>query len=238
MSNKRNGRFLLGIAVAILLPLSFYFLAKGLKKDHLNMPRYYVADSITGHMVDGKMVRDTVFHKVADLRGVNQLGDTVSLNKDLADKVLVVNFFFTTCPSVCPRLTSNIKMLQSAFRKDPKKAQTLDKDVQLISITVNPGQDSFQALRAYADRFGVNHDRWWFITGDKKALYNYARNELALSVGDGDGGADDFIHSEKLVIIDQQRHIRGYYDGLDSAQIGRCAYDISLITLEKEKKIR
>ena len=200
------------------------------------MPRYYVADKVDSQTVDGKMTYDTTFHKVADLVAVNQLGDTVSLNKDLAGKVLVVNFFFTTCPTICPKLTANIGMLQKAFRKDPKKAQTLDKDVQLISITVTPQMDSFPVLRAYADKYGVNHDRWWFLTGNKKEIYNYARQDLALSVGEGDGGADDFIHSNKLVIIDQQRYVRGYYDGLDTAQISRCAYDISLITLEKKKR--
>ncbi len=236
MSKRNNKGFFIGLAVALVLPLSLYTLAKFLKKDHLQLPGYYLVDGLDSFEKDGNVVHDTIFHKVADLKGINQLGDTVSLNQDLKGKVLVINFFFTSCPSICPRLTSNIRMLQQAFQKDPKKAQSLDKDVQLISITVNPEKDSFPALRNYAQRFGVNNDRWWFITGNKPELYRYARQELALATGSGNGGADDFIHSEKIILVDQQRYIRGYYDGLDSNALAQCANDISLLTLEKKKR--
>ena len=103
-------------------------------------------------------------------------------------------------------------------------------------MTVNPERDSFQVLRKYADHYGANHDHWWFLTGDKKTIYDYARKELHLSVGPGDGGAEDFIHSKQLVLIDKNRNIRGYYDGLDSIQLRKCADDIVLLTMEKEKK--
>jgi protein SCO1/2 len=127
-------------------------------------------------------------------------------------------------------------LLQNAFRRDKKKERSMNEDVHLISITVNPERDSFPALRAYADRYGVNHDYWWFLTGDKKLIYDYARNQLGLSVQPGDGGADDFIHTEKIVILDKDRFVRGYYDGLDSSAIGKAAYDISLLTMEKKRK--
>ena len=214
--------------MALLLPLSFYIVAKVLNKDHIIMPKFYRADKIEG--------ADTAFHQVKDLKLVNQLGDSVSLNEDLKGKILVVDFFFASCPTICPRLTGNMKMLQRAFRKDPKKEKSMDDDVQLISITVNPAADSFQALRVYADEHGVNHDKWWFLTGDKEKIYDYARNELGLSLQPGDGDENDFIHTQKIVIIDQERYIRGYYDGLDTAAISKCAYDISLISLENKKR--
>ncbi len=225
---KSNKKFLIGLAVALLLPLSFYIVAKVLNKDHIIMPKFYRADKIEG--------ADTAFHQVKDLKLVNQLGDSVSLNEDLKGKILVVDFFFASCPTICPRLTGNMKMLQRAFRKDPKKEKSMDDDVQLISITVNPAADSFQALRVYADEHGVNHDKWWFLTGDKEKIYDYARNELGLSLQPGDGDENDFIHTQKIVIIDQERYIRGYYDGLDTAAISKCAYDISLISLENKKR--
>lgn len=239
MMQQRNSSFskgILGLAVAILLPLSFYLIAKGLKKDHLDMPARYRIERVDSILVDGKPVAKPVYHHVQDFIGINQLGDTVSLNKDLAGKVLVVNFFFSTCPSVCPKMTNVLKMLQHAFRKDPKKSQTLDKDIQLVSISIDPERDSIAALRAYTERFGVNHDRWWFLRADKQAVANYARNELGLIANTSDGGADDELHSQKVVIIDQERVIRGYYDGMDSVSIGRAANDISLITLEKKKR--
>lgn len=200
------------------------------------MPHFYRVEKVNSVMQDGKTVHDTIFHQVAELSLVNQLGDTVSLNKDLKGKVLAIDFFFATCPSVCPRLTENMGMLQRAFRKDPKREQSMDESVQLISITVNPTADSVTVLRRYADKYGVNHDRWWFLTGDKAKIYNYARNELGLSLQPGDGGENDFIHTQKIVVLDQERYIRGYYDGLDTAAISQCAYDISLLSMENKKR--
>ncbi|RYZ54042.1 MAG: SCO family protein [Sphingobacteriales bacterium] len=235
MKKATNKKFILGIAVAVLLPLSFYIIAKLLKKDTLDMPGFYVADTVRTRVENGVEVRDTVFHRISDLTLINQFGDTVGLNTDLKGRVLVINFFFTHCPVICPKLIANMKLFERAFRRDPKRQESLDNQVQLVSITVNPERDSFPVLRKYADRFDVNHDHWSFLTGDKKAIYEFARNELGLSVQPGDGGADDFIHSEKIVNIDQNRHIRGYYDGLDSLALAKCTYDISLITMEKKK---
>jgi len=223
----------MGMAVAFLLPLSFYFITRILSKDKIHMPRHYFADSTGVKMVRGKKVDDSFFHRVADLAVINQLGDKISLNTTLKGKILVIDFFFTTCPIICPRLTGNMGMLQKAFRRNPRMESNLDTAVQFISITVDPLRDSFQALRAYADRYKVNHDHWWFLTGDKKSIYDYARNELHLTVGPGDGGADDFIHTEDLILLDGNREIRGYYEGLDTASIRKCADDIVLLTLEK-----
>lgn len=225
---KSNKKFFVGVAVALLLPLSFYFVAKVLRKDKIKMPHFYRSEKVVNN--------DTIFHQTKDLILVNQLGDTVSLNKTLKGKILAIDFFFASCPSVCPKLTGNMRMLQRAFRKDPKKEKSMEDDVQLISITVNPEADSFPVLRAYADRFGVNHDRWWFLTGSKEGIYDYARNELGLSLQPGDGNENDFIHTQKIIVLDQERYIRGYYDGLDTMQISQCAYDISLLSMENKKR--
>lgn len=237
-SIKRKNKFLIGIAVAVLLPLSFYLIAKALKKDQIMMPRYYIPEKINSTTVDGKKVYDTIFHRVQDVTLTNQVGEQISLNTDLAGKILVVDFIFTNCPSLCPRLTENMKLLQRAFRKDPKKETDMNNQVHLISITVDPERDSFQQLRKYADRFGVNHDHWYFLTGNRDVIYNFARKDLGLSVQPGEGGADDFIHTQKIVVIDADRYIRGYYDGLDSLAVSKCAYDISLLSMEKKKNKR
>jgi len=232
MSKKRsNTKFLLGIAVAVLVPLSCFLVVSQMSKGKSRMPRYYGVERVE-QLKDGK--EDTIYHQVADLVLTNQLGHKVSLNKDLKGKMLVIDFFFTTCPSVCPQLTANMHKLQTSYSKDPKKESSLDTVVQFISITVNPERDTFQALRAYADRYGANHDRWWFLTGDKKTIYNFARNELHLPVGPGDGSADDFIHTEKMVLLDRDRNIRGYYDGLSDSSVLKCADDIVYLTLERK----
>jgi len=225
MANKKfNKSFIGGIAVALLLPLSFwiYFNLKVGSSIKNQLPAYYLADSVTAQ-------GDTIYHTVQDITLTNQLGKEVSINKDLAGKIVVVNFMFTTCPTICPRLTGNMLLLQRAFRKN-------DTTVHLVSMTVDPTRDSFPALRAYADRYNVNHDHWWFLTGNRDTIYNFARNELKVTMQPGTGGTDDFIHSQKIVLLDRERNIRGYYDGLDSAELKRCSDDIVLISLEKKHK--
>jgi protein SCO1/2 len=237
MAEKRsNKKFIIGLAVAFLLPLSFYFIARYLSKDKIHMPGYYGIERVDSQATDGKMRYDTVYHNVGDLQATNQLGEAISTNTDLKGRILVVNFFFVDCPTICPKLTGNMTMLQRAFRKNPKMENNLDASVQFLSVTVNPAHDTFALLRAYADRYRADHDHWWFLTGDKKNIYDFARNELHLAVGPGDGGAEDFLHTERLTLIDKDRHIRGYYDGLDTVQLRKCADDIVLLSMEKEHK--
>ena len=233
MSTFSNKKFLIGIAVAFLVPLSFYMAFRIKAKDRIVMPPYYRAEHVETRTVDGRQQHDTIFHQLTDLQLVNQLGQPVSLNSDLQGKILVIDFFFTDCTSICPRLTSNMRLLQRAFRKTAMKSN--DTLVQFISITVNPERDSVPVLRAYADSYGANHDRWWFLTGDKQTIYDFARNELGLSTGPGDGGAEDFVHTEKFVLVDRDRFIRGYYNGLDSADLRGCANDIGWLAIEKKR---
>ncbi len=237
MSKNRNKKFIGGLAVALLLPLSFYVVAKLLAKDKVNLPKYYGVERVdTRKGEDGAAVSDTVYRTLSDLALTNQLGRQVSLNKDLPGKILVVNFFFVNCPTVCPKLSKSMSVLQTAFTKDPKKETAFDTTVHFVSITVQPEADSFPALRAYADSYRADHDRWWFLTGDRNAIYNYAHNQLGLVMGATDGGADEMTHTQKLVLIDKERHIRGYYDGLDPADLKRCADDIILLSIEKKRK--
>lgn len=236
MTQKRsNNKFFIGIAVAVLLPLSLYLIVSKLSKGKIKMPKHYIVEKID--TLPGNPPKlDTVYHEVADLVLTNQLGEKVSLNKDLKDKMVVINFFFTECSTICPKLTRSMHILQSGFKKDPKKERSLNNEIHFISITVLPEHDSFQVLRTYADRNDANPDHWWFLTGDKKTIYEFARKELGIATGSGDGGADDFIHSDKLILLDKDRYIRGYYDGLNDTAVRKCADDVVLLTLEKKKK--
>ena len=237
--NKITTTFIIGIAVALLLPLCFYLIANQLSKGKLVMPHHYGAEKTGGsHEEDGKTMQDTIWHKTADLELTNQLGELISLNGTLKSKILVIDFIFTNCTATCPQLSTHMRLLQTGFKKDPRKEASLDTIVQFISITVNPERDSVPVLRAYADKYGANHDHWWFLTGDKKTINNFARNELGLSTGQGDGGAEDFIHTEKFVLLDKNRNIRGYYNGTDVADVRKCADDVVLLTLEKKKGSR
>lgn len=239
MQFKKTLKYLIGIAVAIVVPLSFFFVTRQFSDGKLKIPAYYRPEKdsdgkpiVKKIIQDDKTVYDTVFHKVKELVLTNQLGQTVSLNKDLRGKILVIDFIFTTCPTICPRLSANMKDLQKAYiKKNPEL-------VQFISITVDPKNDTVQALRAYADRFNADHDRWWFLTGDSKTIFDYAQNELGLTLQPSDANEGAFDHSVQMVLVDTARNIRGYFNGLDKAETKKVADDIYILNVEKRKKGR
>jgi len=231
MFSKKTVKYLLAIAVAAALPLSSFFILRSISDGRIHMPAHYRVDRVdSSRDADGKVVYDTVFHRVKELTLTNQLGKEVSLNKDLKGKILVVDFIFTSCRSVCPRLTDRMRLIQKSYiKKNPDW-------VQFISISVDPEHDSVEALRAYADRYQADHDRWWFLTGDRDKIFDYARNELGLSLQPSDGNPGMLDHSEKFVLIDTARYIRGYFNGLDIVDDRKIADDISILTMEKIKK--
>ncbi|WP_426667886.1 SCO family protein [Mucilaginibacter sp. McL0603] len=139
-------------------------------------------------------------------------------NRFVKRKVWVVHFFFTSCPSICPKMIANLKLVQDAYGKDDQ--------LKMLSLTVDPKYDTPSRLKWYAGRKGINTRQWAFATGSKKDLYGFARKALFIDATDGDGGEGDFIHSDKLVLIDRDLHIRGYYDGTDKGDIVQLIKDI------------
>ena len=225
---------LLALLVVVLLPVVSYFAVKTLSEDAVIMPRKYFADTVINKVVNGKNVSDTVWHSVSNIELINQLGDTVSLD-DLKGNIIVANYFFTRCPTICPTLTRNMKELQDAMKMKDRRRQIDASVVRFISFSVDPERDSAEVLKRYADRYGVNHDTWWMLTGPKKTIYDYAFNELKLGLQDGGAVDSNFIHSDKFVLIDKHRVVRGYYSGLDSADMSKLPEDITLLMLEKDK---
>ncbi len=225
-------RYILGLTVACLLPLSLYFVTRHFfSSGKIQFPGYHRVDKVDSTERAGAWIYDTVFHRLNDLVGWNQLGEQVSLNQDLKGKVLVLDFIFTTCRSTCPRLSASMQMLQKSYEKK------LPEWVQFISISVDPDRDSVPVLREYANRYTKEHDEWWFLTGNRDAIFNYAKNELGLILSEADEpGA--MVHSNKLVLIDSFRYIRGYYDGLDTLEMRKLADDIAILYLEKNPKNR
>ena len=199
------------------------------------MPHRYFADSVINKVVNGKSITDTIWHKVANIHLTNQLGQQVSL-EDLKGKIIIVDFFFTRCPSICPTLTINMKGLQDALKmKNPRR--TIDPDfVQFLSFSVDPERDSVPVLKKYADKYRVNHDTWWLLTGPKKDIYDFALNELKLGLQDGGTVDSNFIHTGKFILLDKEREVRGYYNGLDTVSLSKLAEDLTLLMLEKDRK--
>ena len=218
---------ILSLMLAILLPLAGYFLVKYYSKDAVHIPPRYFYDSVETKGKGNKTINDTAWHKVKNISFTNQLGKQVSLD-DLKGKVLVINFFFTRCPSICPGLARNMKKLQKSFVKNADI-------VQFISISVDPVNDSVERLRKFADRFDVNHDSWWFVTGDKKEIYDFAMNEMKASIADTNVDTA-FIHTENFFLVDSNRVVRGWYNGFDTAKQQQLVRDIPTLMLERDKK--
>ncbi len=220
---------LIGGLFSLFVPLGAYLYLKLNGHDgHVKLPAFYGIEKIDSHQVEEKKVYDTLYHTVGELNAIDQLGDSIHVNEMFKGKILLVNFFFTSCTTVCPVLMKNMSMMNKAFIKN-------DTSVRFLSISVDPETDSVPRLRKYADKLHVNHDKWFFLTGNKKQVYDYARKELYLDLPDGDGGTDDFIHPDQFVLIDKYRNVRGYYNGLDSDKVRLCAEDIAFLMLEKNK---
>jgi protein SCO1 len=223
-----NKKAILALMLAILMPFTGYYLVKYFSKDAVHMPgKYYLPDSIIVKEKNGKPVTDTIWHKVKNMHFTNQLGQKVSLD-DLHGKIIVLDFFFTRCPTICPGLAKSMKKLQDSFVKN-------DSIVQFISISIDPEHDSVTQLRKFADRYNINHDTWWMVTGDKKEIYDFALNEIKASVADP--GVDTaFIHTENFFLLDSNRIVRGFYNGFDTVKQAKLVRDIPLLMLEKDKK--
>jgi protein SCO1/2 len=214
--------------LAILVPLAGYLIVDHYGRDVVHVPPYLIAERVDTVLKDGKTTYDTVFHQVKDFTLTNQLGEQVSL-KNAENRILVVNFFFTSCPVICPQLMKNLKRVQDTYSKN-------DTLIQIVSLTVDPVRDTVQALKKYADKRGIDPRNWWLLTGDKKEIYDLARHEFFVNALEGEGGGpDDFIHTEKFVVIDKDRYIRGYYNGLDSNDVRRMVNDIAVLHLAKDK---
>ncbi len=172
---------------------------------------------------DASNPSDTIFHSIAPFELPAHNGSVFS-DKDLQGKIYVADFFFATCPTICPKMAMQMKRVQEAFKKDTS--------IMLVSHSVNPDQDTVEALAVYADEYGAIPGKWFFLTGDKKQIYDLARHSYFVTAMPGDGGPDDFIHSEKLILVDPDKRIRGYYDGTDYEDVNLLIDEIKVLQWE------
>lgn len=205
----RLGSF--GLVFAVAVAIGWYLL-----RPSTELPIY------TPSMLDPRLVGDSASaetgdHRIKAFHLIDQDGDSVSL-KDVQGKVVLADFFFTTCGSICPKMSTQLVRVQDAFKDDDR--------VLLLSHSVTPQTDSVPVLKAYARKYGVSHDRWRLLTGDRKQIYYLARNSYFAAVDHGDGGPDDFVHTENFVLVDPQGRIRGFYDGTKPAEVDKAMEDM------------
>ncbi|MBC5992364.1 SCO family protein [Pontibacter cellulosilyticus] len=173
--------------------------------------------------VDGKTVVDTVYHTIPDFAFVNQDSQRVT-QETVAGKVYITDFFFTSCPTICPKMKSQMLRVYEAYKDNP--------NVVLLSHSIDPTHDTVAVLKDYADRLGIETNKWHLLTGDKDSIYAIAEEYLAAAQEDA-GAAGGFSHSGDFYLIDQQRRIRGHYNGTSEKDVDRLIKDIPVLLNEK-----
>ncbi len=221
-SSRRRVFLILLFIIPGTLCLGFYyfFIRKPLTSGtplFKKLPHYgqaYLADN-------GK---DSVYHQVPPFSFVNQDGKVLS-SETLKGKMYAANFFFTTCQTICPKMSTQMFRIQD-------KLHYLSKEFQMVSFTVNPEFDTQEVLHNYSVELHADNTIWNFATGNKKDLYEVARKGFLVNADVGDGGPDDFVHSELVVLIDKEGCIRGFYDGTSLKEMDRLVDEVVVLAAE------
>ncbi len=186
----------------------------------------YQPTMVNPELVDSTLQHVKKYHTVADFSLTNQNGKTIT-QKDYEGKIYIADFFFTTCPTICPIMTKNMAGIQELIKEDD--------DVLLLSHSVTPVIDSVAQLKKYAMEKGVDDTKWNLVTGDKKQIYELARKSYLAVKTDGDGGPFDMIHTENFILVDKERRIRGFYDGTKTEDIDRLMDDLRILKASYSK---
>ena len=213
-------RIFLGVFIVFsVIVLSLFYSALKPKK---MLPIFNPSD-VNPELVDSTVQYKSKYHTIADFSFVNQNGKTIT-QKDYEGKIYVADFFFTTCPTICPKMTANLSEIQTAFANNPK--------VKLLSHTVFPETDSVPVLKEYAIEHKVDDSKWNLVTGDKKEIYTMARKSyLAVKLGKP-SELYDMVHTENFVLVDTKKRVRGFYDGTNKEDMKRLIEDITFLTSE------
>ncbi len=226
-----------GIVIAVLIPLSavLFFKYKEQSRNIVEFPQSYypigwdTARDETGKIQlskKGKVVIDTSYHSVPSFQFNSQDGQLFK-SESLKGNLYVAEFFFASCPGICPIMNGNMQRVQQEFLGDD--------NVKIISFSIDPERDSVKALKQYADKMNAISGKWYFLTGDKQAIFDLGKQGYKLTTQQGDGGSKDFEHSDKMILIDGDGHIRGYYNGTDSAAVKDMMGDMVLILSRMRK---
>ncbi|GEO05252.1 hypothetical protein AAE02nite_29160 [Adhaeribacter aerolatus] len=214
------------LGVLLIVPILVYLFLKVFGTNHYSLRTYMPVIEDTGE----PLVRngDTVFHRVPDFSLTSQTGKTVS-QQDLQGKIYVANFFFASCKDVCKKMSNNLGQVQEAFAKEPK--------VKIVSYTVDPERDSVAVLSKYAETYGAKPDKWYLLTGPKRQIYQLAQEGYRLPAMQAPSLIPDFIHSEKLLLIDEEKHVRGIYDGTNEEDVDRLITEIHVLLQEEKQHV-
>ena len=213
---KKYSKFLMVIGIISTITLVMFYNILTPKKF---LPIYQPAE-VNFKLVDSSLQHIKKFHRISNFNLVNQNGDIVS-EEFYKNKIYVADFFFTTCPSICPIMTNNMLKVQEKIKNDP--------NVLIVSFSVDPKTDSVAQLKKYAKEKGVDDLKWNLLTGDKEQIYDLARKSFFVAEIDKDSDSNDIIHTENFVLVDPDKRIRGFYDGTNLDEIKNLISDLSLL---------
>lgn len=214
--------------LAIIIPAALLVVGIGIAYQMIKAGRslpIYSPAMLNPELVDESKQGVSKNHKISDFSLIDQYGKPFS-QEDLEGKYYVADFFFTTCPTICPDMSSQLVRVQEATKNN--------KEFRIVSHSVTPTIDSAQVLFEYGKRYEADFDRWTFLTGDKKQIYELARKSYFAATTEGDGGPDDFIHTENFILVDKEKRIRGFYDGTDPESVDQLITDLEILAQEYE----
>ncbi|WP_396178573.1 SCO family protein [Flavobacterium sp.] len=217
---KKYKTFLFAFLIFSVISIALFMNALTPEK---RLPIMNPAD-VNPELVDSTVQHVSKYHTIADFAFTNQNGKIIT-QKDYEGKIYVADFFFTTCQTICPKMTSNMVEIQNAFLNNPK--------VMLLSHSVLPDIDSVSVLKKYAIEKGVVDAKWNLVTGDKKEIYGIARKSyLAVKTG-SPTELYDMVHTENFILVDEKRRVRGFYDGTKTEDINRLIEDVKWLSENK-----
>lgn len=200
-----------------------------MRENRPTAPRKMFAEGVVeATNLKGEKIMDSVYHVIPGALFETQSGDSLDLDS-LRGNIYVADFFFASCPGICPKMSNSLERVQQGFIKDD--------NFKIVSFTVDPLKDTINVLRRYADEHNAISGKWYFLRNNKETVFKLAKDGFFITAKDDeDGGPEAFIHSEKLVLVDQQGNIRNYYSGVDSTTVNKLMSDIVLLLRESENK--
>lgn len=229
MRNSGFGKKIMILVLILAVPGFLYYLLTVGGKNRYKSLLYFGPKKLSGtfHKFHGEKIPDTTYHQLPQFSLIDQNGNTVTKNS-FEKKIFVAGFFYTGCPNICSQINENMRKLAVTYRKNTM--------VQFVSITVDPQKDSPEVLKKYTTRFDIPADKWLFLTGDTASVYNLTRNGFLVNAAKLDNG--EFAFSDKLVLIDAEKRIRGYYAGTSAPDINRLNDEIKVQISEELRKVK
>jgi protein SCO1/2 len=164
----------------------------------------------------------TKYHEISDFKFTDQDGQVIT-NETFKDKVYLVDFFFISCQTICPKVAQQMLRIHDKFENDER--------VELLAHTIDPKRDTIDRLKWYADKLGVKSNKWHFVTGEKDKLYDMADEYFIVAKEDADA-PDGFDHSPTIILVDKNRRVRSFCNGTDPEEVDRLINDIETLLNE------